>query len=599
MATRVDATNKLQLRYRWCWSFWSLVVVAGYYVSALHLRSTSATAQQKAGASVPHNKHLPLALHLKKSFADVVIVGAGAAGLFASGAATMLGKSVALLETSAQLGGDCTNAACVPSKALRAAASQQLGWRNNAARDYILDTVQAVREREDPKAIEARNTNNKIVVHYNLQSCRFVNPHELEIIHTNRTVESIQGQIFVIATGAGPIVPDAWKRQAAIADLPLFTYKTVLKPELNQEFWAIFNATTSSVMRRKKTLAIIGGGATACELGQTLAKLGKNLFKVKLIAPAILPLEDRTLRDAARSMLLDEGVEFVQSRLVQILPNRTLRLRGKTKMVSQVDGLLVCVGRSPRESLSSLRLEKANVAWTTDRGVTVNPHTLQSTTQRHIFAVGDCSSAVPPRLRTASQAAWTGFHAIRNAFVPWILRVGGARHSVHPCVPRVIYTEPELACVGLTQWECEDMYGDVNGFDSVFVREEGSDRADMDRTSRNTNFSFLELRAVKGSGRILGLTCCGPAAAEMANSIGMAITNRLTVRDVARSVHSYPSHGYLLHRAALSMALSDAWGLLEACGGPVARFLAGIGRFFETFVRTFARFFRRKILGMT
>ena len=535
------------------------------------------------------NRKLPPSLHLPSLHTDVVIIGAGAAGLFAGGAATLLGKRVALIDSRPNLGGDCTNAACVPSKALRSAAIQQLGW-DETSRNYLVDTVQAVRERENPKAIEERN--KKILVRNNVQSCRFVNPHEIEVVHANRTVESIHGKTFLISTGAGPILPSAWTEQARVAGIPLFTYQSVLRPELNREFWSIFNATTSSVMRRRKTLAIVGAGATACELGQTLARLGKSLFKVKLIAPAVLPLEDKSLRESARRILEADGIECIQSRLVQILPNQTLRLRGKTRLLSNVDGLLICVGRSPRESLESLRLDRAGVVWTPEQGVTVHPRTLQSTTQGHIFAVGDCSSAVPPRLRTASQAAWTGFHAIRNAVVPWILRVGGKRYpSVHPCVPRVIYTDPELACVGLTEWECEEKFG-LDGFDAVLVREDGSDRADMDRTARNTSFSFLELRAAKISGRILGLTCCGPAAAEMANSMGMAITNGLTVRDVARSIHSYPSHGYLLHRAALSMALSNSWGLLESCGGPAARVLAWLGRTIHTFIHTFVHLFK-------
>jgi hypothetical protein len=194
--------------------------------------------------------------------------------------------------------------------------------------------------------------------------------------------------------------------------------------------------------------------------------------------------------------------------------------------------------------------------------VLVSSSSLQSITARHVYAAGDCSSAVTDRSRTASHAAWSGFHAVRNTAVPWILRVGS--RSVHPCVPRVIYTDPELACVGFTKSECIARYG-KDGFNSLYVAEEGSDRADMERRERDTDATFVELRAAR-NGRILGCTACGPAAAELANSMGMAITNRLTVRDVAQSIHSYPSHGYLLHRIALSMALSDVQGLLSTCG---------------------------------
>ena len=548
------------------------------------------------------------------SSADVVIVGAGASGLFASGAAAMLGQSVALIDTRNQLGGDCTNAACVPSKALRSVAAQlqqpqqkqpQLQGTNwEVARDYLVETVQTVRQREDPKAMEARS-NGKTTVHVGVQACRFVNPHELKVIHANGTAGLIRGRTFVIATGAAPIVPQVWKEQAMDAQIPLFTYQTVLRPESNLDFWSLLNQTTATTTaaaatttghgRERTTLAIVGGGATACELGQSLARLAKgSMLDIKLIAKTILPLEDPTLRQTAKELLLAEGIEHVPSRLVKILPNQSLLLEDHS-IVPQVDLLLICIGRSPQTSLQSLDLDKAGVAWTANRGVTVHPWTLRSTTTTHghFYAVGDCSSAVPVRFRTASHAGWMGFHAIRNAVVPWFFRFG-SRTSVHPCVPRVIYTDPEMACVGMTQSECCKKYGDNknnknNNFDFVLLDEDGSDRADIDRTARNTSSSFLELRAAKGSGRILGLTCCGPTAAEMANTIGLAITNRLTVRDVARSLHSYPSYGYLLHRVALSMALSDVWGVLQVCG-PVAGFLARIGRGFQMFIRTCKQF---------
>jgi len=567
---------------------------------------------------------------------DVCIIGAGAAGLFASGAATMLGQSCALIDlckldegdgnggqpdnvSSGGVGGDCTNAACVPSKALRSAAQQKLkSW--TTTQQYIRDTVQAVRRREDPDDVEIRSDSN-VQVHL-VESCRFVSgtpsrrnslAPKLQLQFPNQPVVTLQAKNVLIATGASPRVDDWIKEQAQHANLPLFTYRSVLRPELNQEFWNLLadseeqstsSESTANVTKfSEKTLAIIGGGATACELGQALARLrnenDSSSVKVNLIliAPSILPNEDATLSRAATDILLNEGVDYISKRLVEILPDKRLVVlddEASTKngtqstrtIIGPVDGILICTGRSPRESLQSLALDEAGIAWT-DKGLTVNPWTLQSTTRKHVFAAGDCADAVQPRFRTAAQAAWTGFHAIRNMIVPSILRTA-SRSSVHPCVPRVIYTDPELACIGLTKNDCDAKYNGPSGCDSVLLYEDGSDRADMERTARNTSLSFLELRAEKGGGRVLGLTCCGPAAAELANAVGIAITNKLTVRDLARSLHSYPSYGYLLHRIALSMALSDMWGLLEVCG-PVGRFLAIIGRAMQSFLRSFCR----------
>jgi Pyridine nucleotide-disulphide oxidoreductase, dimerisation domain len=88
----------------------------------------------------------------------------------------------------------------------------------------------------------------------------------------------------------------------------------------------------------------------------------------------------------------------------------------------------------------------------------------------------------------------------------------------------------------------------------------------MERKARFVEPCFVELRAEKRTGRILGLSACGPTAAELANEIGLAVQNKLTVQDVAKSIHSYPSHGYMLYRVALSMALSSVQGFLATMG---------------------------------
>ena len=515
---------------------------------------------------------------------DIAIIGSGASGLFASGAATMMGKQTALIDLDERIGGDCTNAACVPSKGLRSAAAQ--GVENTAL--YIQETVELVRRREDPHELEKRNP--QVTVHL-VDRCHFISQQHMQLHYKNGTSITLHAKNYVLATGASPLVPDEWKQQAENANLPLFTYRSVLRPELNKEFWTWMEECSSSPNGKEpRTLAIVGGGATACELGQALARIvrksSKYNIQIQLIAPRILSQEDPALAKAARDLLIAEGIQHIPHRADCILPNQTLLLSGAQNATNPVDAILLCVGRSPAHSLQQLALDEAGVDWN-QQGVTVHPNSLQSTSNSRVYAIGDCAGALPVRARTASQAAWMGFHAIRNIAVPRWFRLGS--RSIHPYVPRVIYTDPELVCVGMTANECAKKYG--SQYDSLLIQEEGSDRADMERTARNTSLSFLELRSEKGGGKVLGLTCCGPAAAELANSISIAMTNKLTARDIARSVHSYPSYGYLLHRAALSMALSDIWGLLETCG-PLGTFLAGLGRKLHALCRFLLRPFR-------
>lgn len=526
---------------------------------------------------------------------DLVIIGAGAAGLFASGAAQLLGQRTALIERGPRTGGDCSNSACVPSKALRsAAASSNHGVSLSEARQYVADTVHLVRQREDPDAIQERNKNLDVLM---VDSCRFISSSLLQVRLRNATSNEtllVEGKKFILATGASPVVPKDLQQAADQAGIPVLTYKSFLTPEGDPRIWNLdqtaANNDNNAGITQQKRIVVVGGGATACEIGQSLARLCRNSTQVVLVAPEILPTEDVRLRDAALRLLENCGIRYRRSRLHDIRQDRSLVL-DDNDTIPDVDAILLCIGRSPTYNLEKLDLSRAGIAWTS-KGVSVFPGSLRSTTNPRVYAVGDCSDAVPARFRTSTLAAWTAFHAVRNAILPRMLWFGS--RSVHPCVPRVVYTDPELACVGLTLGECTKKYG-AKGFHSLCVPEIGSDRADMERSNRDTSVTFVELRAEPITSRILGASACGPAAAEIANTIGMAIINHLTVGSMARSLYSYPSYGYLMHRVALSMYLSDACGLLEVCG-PLPGLLSGVVRnllsFTMTLRRTISRIFR-------
>jgi pyruvate/2-oxoglutarate dehydrogenase complex dihydrolipoamide dehydrogenase (E3) component len=534
---------------------------------------------------------------------DLVIIGAGASGMFASGAATMLGSKTLVLDLASNttknvLGGDCTNSACVPSKAVRSIArlaSQSSDASMSGltmARKHATATVNQVRAREDPSAMVNGNPNLDIMF---VSDCHFLSPHHLSLapveafssttadISKNTTGKptTVYSKKFLIATGASPVVPEPLEMAAKKAGLPLYTYRTLFRPldddieTQNESIWNLLNSTTIEGNNATRHVVIAGGGATACEVGQALKRLGGERLQVSLVAPILLSGEDVTLQNAAAQLLSADGVTlYLNCRLETVLPDRQILLSDNQKL-PPVDALVVCVGRKP-SSLESLHLDAASVDWDPTLGVIVNPRTLQSTSASNVYACGDCSSAVAskPTSRTAAHGAWTGYHAASNSRLPWLLRLGFLS-STHPTVPRVIYTDPELVMVGLSRRECIEKYGN-DGFDRLFVSEKGTDRADMEGMERQT-IGFVEIRSTKVDGKILGFTGCGPAAAELNNEMSVAIVNGLTVRDIARSLHSYPSHGYLIYRVALALTLRNVWGLLEACG-PVGGILANIGR---------------------
>jgi pyruvate/2-oxoglutarate dehydrogenase complex dihydrolipoamide dehydrogenase (E3) component len=482
------------------------------------------------------------------------------------------------------------------------------------ARDFADSTVNKVRLREDPASIVARNTNLDIAL---ITTGHFISPNEMilevqkfytkggreisddNIFEPTLTRIRVRGEKFLIATGASPIVPKRLEMQAQKAGIPFYTYRTLLRQdhsENHDSIWELLDdakidSSDSTSTRPTKRLVVAGGGATSCELGQTLARLGKmgrSRLEIHFVAPELLAGEEVSLQNAAYQILSAQcGIQlYLGLRIESISENGSIHLSNGS-VIQQVDALLLCLGRQP--SLESLHLDNANVEWNHTHGVIVHSTTLQSVSAPHIFACGDCASAVAskPATRTATHAAWTGYHAVVNAITPRFLTWGSK--SVHPHVPRVIYTDPELGYVGLSLQECIHRYG-LDGFDRLYVGEEGTDRSDMEALERETsnNFCFVEIRATKLDGRVLGFTVCGSTASELTNEMSVVVENGLTVRQIAKALHSYPSHGYLLHRAALSLALSNIWGLLEACG-PVGATLACPGRFASNFVRFLKR----------
>jgi len=535
---------------------------------------------------------------------DLVIVGAGAAGLFASGAALSLfpaNAKIAMIDVKPNFGGDCTNAACVPSKALRASARKyerrkSLVLGNNsesqslnpllAAQEHVQNTVKAVLQRDNVDGVSERNP--RIVV-FPATHCYFDDPHTLRLQGSNST--RLVSRKFLLTTGATPIVPLTWRKEAEQAGLVLSTYQTLLNPSKHgsDPIWKLLKSPSNTTVSRPARLLIVGGGPTACELGQSLARLllnrQDNVAFIDLVAPSVLPNSEIRLQDSALQLLVGSGIDYHRGRLKAIRPDKTIILQDGSTLEHPYDAVLVCVGRSP-SSLEDLKLDRAGVTLSRSRssdnassfidGVVVNPNTLRSVSAPHIYAAGDCAVGVQPR--TSTLAAWTGFHAVRNMIVPWFLRIGDT-NSIHSVVPKVVYMDPELASVGVSYSDSVAKYG-VENIKFLCADEEGSDRADMERIDRDTSVNFVALHCHKTSGRLLGGSFCGPAAAELANSVGMAITNRLTVSDLARSIHNYPSHGYLLFRVALALALDDVWGLSEACG-PVGRVLSVVGRSIE------------------
>jgi len=563
---------------------------------------------------------------------DTVVIGAGASGMFAAGTCSSFGSKTLLIDkcdlsqlddddsdiSSLHIGGDCTNAACVPSKAVRAVAqlaniqnkfvSSQTNFTQQSqgdhgkdyeldlssiARKHSRDTIDKVRNREVPQRL-AQTPNLDLIFSPQIY---FEKPHVLNIYRpyllndtfagfldpkdsrkatinlpfssTSSKKASIQvkAKKIIIATGASPIVPKIIEKSAHKAGLPLLTYRSLFQPDgegIKSDF--LWDLSVPKEEGKRKQVVIAGGGSTACEIAQSLARLSGDRLEISIVAPAILPAEDIAARATVRKMLKKDGIKIIHRRKVVDVSRI-----GQIPLVVLDDGskfhadVLICaIGREP--NVKNLSLDKGGISWSKTDGVLVNSK-LQSISSKHVFACGDVASAISKADRRATHAGWTGYHAAQSATFPWFLI---PKDSVHPFVPRVTFLDPEVASIGMTRAECVCKFG-IKGFKYLKAQENGTDRADIDSIERSPN-GFVELRVSHPHGKILGATVVSPAASEIINEIGVALSSDLKVTDIARSIHSYPSYGYLLHRVSLSLAMGSTSGLLDACG-PFGRLL--------------------------
>ena len=456
---------------------------------------------------------------------DLIVIGAGSAGLTAAGFAAKLGVNVALVEKG-RVGGDCTWTGCVPSKALLRAAQVAHTARTAAqygvitappqvdmvrVRDYVRGAIADIYQHETPEQLRASG------VAVLPGAARFVNDRTIQIDGRMVTAKK-----FVIATGAGPIIPAI----PGLDDTPYQTY---------EQFF--------DNVRLPDRLLVIGAGATGVELAQAYGRFGAQ---VTLIDEALLPRQDRDAAVVLEPLLAQEGVRFVTGLASSV------RRQGAEIAVT-VDGaglvgdqLLVAAGRRP--NIHSLDLAKAGIDYD-ERGVVVDD--ALRTTVRHIYAAGDC---VQGSHQFTHFAGWQGFQAVRNALLP------GSESGFNQPVPRVIYTAPEIAQVGLTEAEARQRFGAA-----VQVMCEDLDRVDRAVTD-GVPAGFIKM-VYKKNGRLLGATIVSPRAGEIITEFTLALSQRLKIRDLAAALHAYPSYAMGVQLPAAAAATD------QFLDGPVGKLM--------------------------
>lgn len=430
---------------------------------------------------------------------DLVVLGGGTAGIVAAKTAAGLGSDVLLVER-ARTGGDCLWTGCVPSKALlsRAHRPGRSAGDFAAAMSHVHESIAAIEPVDSPDDLRLAGVT---VVH---GEGTFTGPTSLRIGGSEVTFRHA-----VLSTGSAPVVPDL----PGISNVDVLTSDTV---------W--------SLSARPRRLLVIGGGSIGCELGQSFARLGTQVTLVEAGA-RILPGEDADAAAVLASVLTADGVDIRTGVTVTGFEDTTAVLDDGTQI--EAGQVLVSVGRRP--NATGMGLDRAGVQIGTRGHVVVDKHL--RTTNRRIWAAGDVT-ANPAFTHVAGVH---GSQAATNAVL-------GLRRSVDlTTVPRVTYTQPEVAAfgVGLEQMDADGLVSRTVGHHEV-------DRAIVDE--RTAGFSRL---VIGHRGRIVGATIVGPRAGESLAEIVLAARHGLRARDVAASMHAYPTYSDGVWKAALAQLQDD------------------------------------------
>ncbi len=445
---------------------------------------------------------------------NLVVIGAGTAGLVAAAGAAGLGAKVALVER-ALMGGDCLNVGCVPSKGLISAArvartarkAAEFGVRCAADVDVdfavAMERMRRLRTRISPNDSAARFRDLGVDVF--LGNGRFVDAETVDVEGTK-----LKFKKAVIATGARAAAPP-------IDGIDRVDYLT--------------NESVFSLTEKPARLGVIGAGPIGCELAQSFAQLGSQVFLVEA-THGILPREDPDAASVVARSLSRDGVQLLccgEDLRLAPAENSQVQLTVSSHDKSydeHVNKLLVAVGRAP--NVDDLNLPAAHVAFN-KKGVEVNDR-LQ-TSNPHIYAAGDVCS--PYQFTHA--ADFMARLVIQNA-----LFQGRARAS-SLLIPWCTYTSPEIAHVGLYEKDAQEQ-----GIEIDTYRQE---LAEVDRAIlEGEEEGMVKIHVKAGTDRILGATIVAANAGDMISEITLAMKVGAGLKTVSAVIHPYPTQAEAIRK---------------------------------------------------
>ncbi len=454
-----------------------------------------------------------------KPWYNLVVIGAGTAGLVTAAGAAGLGARVALVEKRL-LGGDCLNLGCVPSKTIisssrvseevREASLHGVNVICGAEPDFaaVMERMRRLRARISMHDSVKRFT--ELGVDVFLGAGKFTGEDTVDV-----DGKTLRFRKAVVTTGARAFHPPV----EGLADVGYLTNENV------------FNLT-----RRPDRLAVLGGGAIGCELSQAFARLGSRVVLLQR-GPRLMDKEDPDAsgiihkvfqREGVRIVLGDLTLKRVEARDGEKLLHMKEEKTGREEVIV-VDELLVAVGRVP--NVEGLGLDVVGVKYDTRQGIIVDD--MLRTTNHHIYAAGD----VCLKFKFTHMADATARIVIRNALFE------GNKRLSHLVIPWCTFTDPEVAHVGYYEHSAREKGILVGTYTERF--------SDVDRAIlEGEDEGFVKVHVDKVSGKIVGATIVQPHAGELISEITLAIQSGIRLSEISSLIHPYPTRSEGIKRVA-------------------------------------------------
>jgi dihydrolipoamide dehydrogenase len=475
---------------------------------------------------------------------DIAVIGAGTGGLVTAAGASQFGAKVALIEKD-KLGGECLYTGCVPSKTLIKSAkvahliqrAEDFGIRVSSHEvDFptvmarMRKVIEKVGEHDSPERFE------KLGVTVIQGEASFSASDTVRI--DGREIKAKQ---FVIATGSRSTTPLV----EGLSEAGFLTHVEAL-----------------DLSARPESMVILGAGPIGLEFAQLFARLGTKVTVLEVLGQ-ILPREDAEVAQKLEEYLRAEGVEiYTCTRAFRVAKENGRRMvsgsceiegPAKGPVTFAAEQILVAAGRAP--NVEGLGLDRPGIE-TTPKGIFVDD--TMRTTAKHVWACGD----VTGKFLFSHVAEYQARLLVGNLLFPF------RRKADYRVVPRVTFTDPEVARVGLTEGEARERYGDRV---SVFHHDFGAvDRA----VAEGEPYGFVKV-VCGHKGQILGAHILGPQAGDLLQPLVLAMKQRIPITAVSQTIHPYPTWVEVNRRAA------DQYYREKLFAGPVGKLLRAWVRWFR------------------